>query len=194
VPISTTCVSIPTNTPCPWAPTYTSAQIQYVYRWFSYKKDTILLSGCLYGISFICLGNMASNCLAFAARVLEAAHPGDEPDKGQVRGIALLAAAFACVIHSVSRRGGIWLSNFLAIVKLGILLLIIITTIVVVAGGIKDENGVAVKSVFLDNTYYWKAFQPPVDSTHGAKPVDAGTVNGYAAAFLSISESLDIWA
>ncbi|KAK3900364.1 amino acid permease-domain-containing protein [Staphylotrichum tortipilum] len=159
--------------------------IQYVYRWLSYKKDTVLLSGCLYGISFICLGNMASNCLAFAARVLEAAHPGVDPDKGQVRGIALAAAAFACVIHSVSRRGGIWLSNFLACVKLGILLLIIVMTIVVVAGGVKDAEGVAVKSVFLDNTYYWKAFQPPEDPTPGGE-VKGGTVNGYAAAFLSI--------
>ncbi len=135
---------------------------------------------------------MASNCLAFATRVLEAAHPNEDPDKGQVRGIALLAAAFACMIHSVSRRGGIWLSNFLACVKLGILLLIIVTTLVVVGGSIKDKNGATVPNVFIENTFYETAFQPPRNATAGADPnvqLESGTANGYAAAFLSISET-----
>ncbi len=134
---------------------------------------------------------MASNCLAFAARVLQAAHPNEDPNKAQVRGIALLAAAFACVIHSVSRRGGIWLSNFLACVKLGILLLIIVTTLVVVGGAIKDKDGNTVPNVFIENTFYETAFQPPRNLTVGADPnasLDAGTANGYAAAFLSISK------
>jgi amino acid transporter len=158
--------------------------LQFVYRWVRYRKNTILLSGCLFGISFICVRNMASNCISFALRVSRAAHPSTEPSNGQVRGIAMAAAFFACVIHAVSRRGGIWLNNLLAVIKTGILFVIILTTLVVLAHGFKDRDGNAVPNVFMQNMSYRVAFKPPAN-TGG----EAGTANGYAAAFLSISES-----
>ncbi|KAK0752576.1 amino acid permease-domain-containing protein [Schizothecium vesticola] len=157
--------------------------LQYVYRWWYYKKDTVLLSGCLFGISFICIGNMASNCIAFAVRVLAAADVGQGTlnNNGLVRGIALAAAAFACIIHSVSRRGGIWLSNFLACVKVGILLLIIVAAIRV---------GVLGKGVIQGN--FQTAFTAVTDTkklkatgAHDLARVDGGA-RGYAKAFLSI--------
>ncbi|KAK3381241.1 amino acid permease-domain-containing protein [Podospora didyma] len=159
--------------------------LQFVYRWIYYKKDTVLLSGVLFGISFICIGNMASNCISFAVRVLQAAHPNDEPSNGQVRGIALAAAALACVIHAVSRRGGIWLNNILALVKVGILLVIIATTLAVVGNGIHDKDGNLVQSVFMDNLNPKVAFKAPLAPV-GATQAQEGTVNGYAAALLSI--------
>lgn len=134
---------------------------------------------------------MASNCLAFAVRALQAAHPSEFPNNAQARGVALAAAAAACMIHSVSRRGGIWLSNFLTCVKLGILAVIIGTTLGVVGGGIKDKNGAPIPNVFIENTFYETAFQPPRNTTVGADSsgqLEPGTANGYAAAFLAISE------
>ncbi|KAK4210058.1 amino acid permease-domain-containing protein [Rhypophila decipiens] len=160
--------------------------LQFVYRWLYYKKDTVLYSGCLYGISFIVIGNMASNCINFGSRVLQAANPGATPDNGGVRGVAIAAAAFACVIHAVSRRGGILLNNFLALVKVGILLIIIITTLAVVGGAVKDSNGDKVPNVFGQNLDPKVAFNPPVDPALGVPGVDQGSANGYAAAFLSI--------
>ena len=151
-----------------------------------YKKDTVLLSGCLFGISFICLGNMAGNSIAFAVRVLQAANPGIQPSNGTVRGIALAVAAFACVIHAVSRRGGIWLSNFLACVKAGILLLVVVLAIrfgVLQGSDVINEN-------FSNSISAPKI--PGIASGEDCKAplqVDAGA-SGYARAFLSISEFL----
>ncbi|KAK4445409.1 amino acid permease-domain-containing protein [Podospora aff. communis PSN243] len=169
--------------------------LQYVYRWWYYKKDTVFLSGCLFGISFICVGNMAGNCIAFAVRVLEAANPTDAADlnatdlntaerKGQARGIALAAAALACVIHSVSRRGGIWLSNLLACIKVGILLAILVLAIK--SGHNSREN------IVVDNLRVPGSFQSPSKVLlAGAEPCNSpdgvgGDANGYAKAFLSI--------
>lgn len=157
--------------------------LQFVYRWVRYKKGLILLSGCLFGISFICIGNMASNCISFALRVLQAAHPNDELNNGQVRAIAIAAAFFACFIHAVSRRGGIWLNNLLAVVKMSILFVIIITTFVVLGGRFKKSDGTTVKNVFMENMHYKVAFKNPQGNEEGE-----ATANGYAAAFLSISK------
>jgi hypothetical protein len=151
-----------------------------------YKKDTVLLSGCLFGISFICLGNMAGNSIAFAVRVLQAANPEIQPGNSTVRGIALAAAAFSCVIHAVSRRGGIWLSNFLACVKTCILLLVVVLAIrfgVLQGSGVINEN--------FSNSISAPRI-PRLVSGEDCKTslqVDAGA-SGYARAFLSISEFL----
>ncbi|KAM7202920.1 Amino acid permease domain containing protein [Naviculisporaceae sp. PSN 640] len=161
--------------------------LQYVYRWIYYKKDTVLYSGCLYGISFIIIGNMASNCINFGSRVLQAANPGVVADNGQVRGVAMAAAAFACVIHAISRRGGILLNNLLAMVKVGILFVIIIATLAVVGGAVKDSDGNKVQNVFSDNLDSTAAFSPPRNPELGnTQSLEQGTANGYAAAFLSI--------
>ncbi|KAI8159079.1 High-affinity methionine permease [Colletotrichum sp. SAR 10_70] len=143
--------------------------LQYVFSKPAYRKNTILLSTCIFGITFIVLGNMAGNSLHFAFRVLEAAGHSD-PENGPVRGIALAVAVFACFIHATSRRFGIMLNNFLAVIKIMIMLLIIVAAIVVGAGGLpKTQN------VIEQNT-------SPKTSFAGATK-DA---NGYAQAFLAI--------
>ncbi|KAK4033060.1 amino acid permease-domain-containing protein [Parachaetomium inaequale] len=153
--------------------------LQYVYSKPRYKKDTVLLSGCLFGISFICIGNMAGNCILCALRLLQAAHPGQvakEFAPGQVRGIAIAIAVFACFIHSFSRRGGILLNNILALVKVGILLLIIGMACAVGGGGVHDaSHGTQVPNTFGNNTSLSTAFADA-----------SGEANGYAQAFLSI--------
>jgi amino acid transporter len=69
---------------------------------------------------------MSGNCIAFAIRSLQAANiPRDEQSKGAVYGIAIGVATFACFIHAFSRRGGIWLGNFMAVIKVMILLVVI---------------------------------------------------------------------
>ncbi|EFQ31979.1 high-affinity methionine permease [Colletotrichum graminicola M1.001] len=143
--------------------------LQYVFRKPAYRKNTILLSTCIFGISFIVLGNMAGNCIHFALRVLEAAG-FDEPQNGPVRGIALAAATFSCSVHALSRRFGILLNNTLAMVKIMIMLLIVVAAIVVGAGGFP-----ATENVIADNTSPKNSFR---DASKEA--------NGYAQAFLAI--------
>ncbi|KAK3331585.1 high-affinity methionine permease [Cercophora scortea] len=162
--------------------------LQFVYDWPHYKKDTVLLMGTLFGISFIFVRNMASTCINFGVRVLQAARPGDEPKNGEVRAIAIAAAAFACMIHVVSRRYGIWLNNLLAVVKVGILLVIIFTTLAVVGGGVHDKNGNRVPNVWMQNMDPKVAFKAPASPDGDVNNADLaqGTVTGYAASFLSI--------
>ncbi|KAF9869677.1 high affinity methionine permease [Colletotrichum karsti] len=139
------------------------------YRKPAYRKNTVLLSTCIFGITFIILGNMAGNSIHFALRVLEAAGV-ETPSNGAVRGIALAVAFFACFIHATSRRFGILLNNFLAVIKIMIMLLIIISAVVVGAGGFPNTH-----NVIVDNT-------SPKNSFKGA----SSEANGYAQAFLAI--------
>jgi amino acid transporter len=148
--------------------------LQYVFSRPSYKKGVVVLSGVLFGISFICVGNMAGNCINCALRLMEAANPDkSEADfsRGAIRGIAIIIAIVPCLIHAFSRRGGILLNNFLAIVKVIILLFMIISTWVVAGGwsgvaGISNNANVKPKSDFGSSN----------------------EANGYAQAFLSVSK------
>ncbi|KAF7561456.1 hypothetical protein G7046_g2689 [Stylonectria norvegica] len=142
--------------------------LQYVYRKPAYKKNTVLLSTCLFGVAFVALGNMAGNSISFAIRVLQAADV--EVTNGAVRGIAISVAVFTCFIHAFSRRGGILLNNLLAIIKVMVLLLIIITAIIVGAGGLKKTD-----NIIKENTDIHKAFANASSDS-----------NGYAQAFLAI--------
>ncbi|KAL0929667.1 high affinity methionine permease [Colletotrichum truncatum] len=164
--------------------------LQYVYRRPAYRKNTLLLSTCIFGITFIILGNMAGNCIHFAMRVLEAAgqtsleaspdasldaspdkRPNEGPNEASVRGIAIAVAIFACFIHATSRRFGILLNNFLAIIKIMIMLFIIVTAIVVGAGGFPETT----RNYIGENT-------SPKTSFQGG----SSEANGYAQAFLAI--------
>ncbi|KAK4243530.1 amino acid permease-domain-containing protein [Corynascus novoguineensis] len=130
--------------------------LQYVYSKPRYKKDTVLLIGCLFGISFICVRNMAGNCILCAVRLLQAAYPDQEATSfgsRKVRGIAIAIAVFACFIYSFSRRRGILLNNILALVKVGILLLLIGMAYVVVAGMPNEfHNNTSPSTAFVNTT------------------------------------------
>jgi hypothetical protein len=137
---------------------------------------------------------MAGNCVNFGTRVLMAANPDPSAEVSHtlVCAIATAAAFFSCVVHAVSRRGGIVLNNCLAVVKVCILLIIPGVTFAVLAGKIRGEDGQIVQDVFGKNMDPNVAFQPPRDFNPeaGSPLVDLpnGTVNSYAAAFLSIGE------
>lgn len=128
---------------------------------------------------------MAGNAVAFAIRALQASHPGSTPEdfsSASVRGIAIAVATATCFIHTVSRRGGIILNNFFAIVKVSILILIIIVSIVVSAGGLRDsKTGEKVPNMIGDNADTSKSFLPINDVSSQA--------NGFAQGFLAVGKS-----
>lgn len=126
--------------------------LQYAYGWPAYRPQTLRLIGCVYATVYILIANVAPNCMAFGIRVLMAA---DVPaTNGAVRGIAISVATATCLIHAISRRGGIWLSNLFAVVKVLILLLICITAICAVAGAFNSttyaEPNMRIQSSFAD--------------------------------------------
>lgn len=112
------------------------------------------LAVCIFTVIFIVLGNMAGNAIFFAEYILRAAgvplpEESDAPSmsgyNAKVRCIAIAAVTFACTIHGVWRKGGIYLNNFFAVIKVLILLLIIVTGICAWAGlfGSKAINAVS---------------------------------------------------
>lgn len=143
--------------------------LQYVYAWPAYRprSRTVLLITCVFAMAYIVLGNMAGNCLIFGIRILEAANvPGTN---SAVRGIAVGAATFACGIHAFSRRGGIYLGNIFAIVKVLMLLMIIIAGICAWSGAFHT------KTYAIENMTANYAFSSPSTDSYG-----------YVKAFLAV--------
>jgi amino acid transporter len=111
--------------------------LQFVYRWPAYGTDTIQFITAFFGIPFLFFGTMAGGAINFGIHVLQASNPGfyGDVNSHSVRGIAIAISIASCFIHTLSRRGGLLLSNTLAAVKVGILLLMVIVTIVYAANG-----------------------------------------------------------
>ncbi|KAF1972410.1 hypothetical protein BU23DRAFT_580989 [Bimuria novae-zelandiae CBS 107.79] len=137
---------------------------QYVLPWPAYRHRTVLLITCMYAAAYIVLGNMAGNYLIFGIRILEAAN---KPlTNSEVRELAVAAATFGCAIHTFSRRGGIWLGNVLAIVKVCMLLMMVIISMRAWGGvfGVPNvvEQNLAAQNSFAkpskDPYVYAKAF------------------------------------
>jgi hypothetical protein len=128
---------------------------------------------------------MAGNCINFAIRVLLASNPDNAVDHAQVCAIATAAGFFSCAIHAVSRRGGILLNDFFAIIKVLILATIPAATFAVLAQAVKDPDGKPVPNVFVQNLNLNSAFKAPENTS-----LEKGTVDGYAAAFLSIRKCI----
>lgn len=129
-----------------------------------------LLATCLYGIPFICLGNMAANAILFGENILIACGSAD-PANGPVRVIAVGVATFACALHIVSRWAGIALNNFFGSVKAVMLLMLIVVGIISFAGGL------SVKTLDTAKTNY---------GVHGNFDSASRNSYGYAASFLSV--------
>ena len=86
----------------------------------------------MYGVIYITLGNLSGNSIAFGLYVMEAA--GVTGSDSAVRGLAVMALTFACVLHALWRKGGIVLNNLLAFVKVSTLLAIIVIGLASSAG------------------------------------------------------------
>ena len=110
---------------------------------------------------------MAGNCLIFGIRTLEAADL--RVTNPRVRGLAIGAATVGCGIHAFSRRGGIWLGNAFALVKVCMLLMMIIL-------GVCAWTGMFESSMFVeDNLAAKNSFKHPTSDPYG-----------YVKAFLSM--------
>jgi amino acid permease len=112
---------------------------------------------------------MAGNCLVFGIRSIEAAGHDSTKYPGSVRGIAVGAATFACLIHIFSRRGGIWLGNVFAVIKVLMLTMMVIIGFCAWGGAFKTKN-YATQNMAAQN-----AFKAPATEPYG-----------YVQAFLSV--------
>ena len=100
--------------------------LEYIY------KLPKLRTTCVYGFVFVLLGNMSGNSIALGLYVMEAADIDEHPSA--VRGVAIGSLTVACLLHASWRKGGIIVNNFLAIIKVLILLAVIIIGFAASAG------------------------------------------------------------
>ncbi|OAG40293.1 hypothetical protein AYO21_05384 [Fonsecaea monophora] len=131
-------------------------------------KRPLYLATCVYGIPFICLGTAAGNAIVFAENIMLAS--GKEAINGSVRGIAVGVITFACLLHAISRTGGVWLNNVFGTVKFIMLLLMFILGVVYAGGRLGGNDEIA-----ADNLNVHKSFANAATSSYG-----------YAEAFLGI--------
>lgn len=87
---------------------------------------------CIFGVIYICLGNLSGNAVAFGIYILQAA--GVEGNDSLVRGLAVVCLTAACILHAAWRRGGIVVNNLLAIMKALVLVAIIVIGFAASAG------------------------------------------------------------
>ncbi|KAH8593103.1 amino acid/polyamine transporter I [Bisporella sp. PMI_857] len=107
-------------------------------------KTPKFFASCVYGVTFVLIGNAAANALSFAAHVVTAS--GDDVYHGAssekvsntVRGIAVATMTAVCLLHGIWRRAGIWVNNMFAIFKLLMLLIIIILGFMSIGGKVFD--------------------------------------------------------
>ena len=95
---------------------------------------------------FIIFGNISGNAIAFGfyAAIAAGKDPGDpemKHEKGLVVGLAILTLCISSGIHVFTRRGGILLNNFLASVKILILLTMAILGFVHAGGKYLQATG-----------------------------------------------------
>ena len=100
----------------------------------SYTRPRYLAS-CIFAVFFVLLGDTASNTIAFAKHMLVAFDDTNEnPDYRLQRFVALVCISFICLIHSFSRKMGIFMNNALAACKVCLLLFVVVAGFVCLAG------------------------------------------------------------
>jgi amino acid transporter len=102
----------------------------------------------MYGIMFIMLGNISGNAVAFGIYVGIAA--GHDPiydsannySKGLVIGLAIMTLTVCAAIHIFSRRGGVLLNNFFAVIKVSMIVVLAILGFVHAGGKYLQASGI----------------------------------------------------
>ncbi|KAL1622192.1 hypothetical protein SLS54_005259 [Diplodia seriata] len=107
---------------------------------------------CVYGVLFIVIGNMAGNSIAFGDYILRAAGH-ENPDRASVRGIALGIITFTCLFHGTWRKGGIWLNNIFAALKVATLCFIIVVGFCALGGVFGDNANKAAANFATDRSF-----------------------------------------
>ena len=134
--------------------------LEFMFRDPQSRKSRVT---CSYGIMFILLGNLSGNAIAFGLYFLEAIGQYDpiprtlsgvaqQPHHGAVIGLAIAAQTLAALLHVCSRRGGIFISNSFAVIKVVILIVLICLGAAKAGGafpsGINDPHNFATSTSF----------------------------------------------
>jgi amino acid transporter len=122
----------------------------------------------MYGIPFILLGNLAGNSIACGRYVMLAAGYSDAAgrhtaSKGAVIGIAIAALSMVILVHMCTRRGGIFLNNVFAVLKVMLLLFIIVVGFAFRGDGLPQKDHIGGQNFssptsFADRSRNWSSY------------------------------------
>ena len=87
-------------------------------------------------VVIVVLGASGANCIAFGEYILLAAGNAN-PTQWQIRGIALAALTFSCLLHVLFPKTGIRLLNILGMFKIVLLLLVVFAGFAALSGHLK---------------------------------------------------------
>jgi amino acid transporter len=140
-------------------------------------KSPKFLASCIYGVTFVLIGNAAANALSFASHLVSVSGHYDAIDgtpsrkvSNIVRGVAIGTMTAVCLLHGIWRRAGIAVNNVFALFKLLMLLMIIILGFMSIGGKVFHTPSPAADNLSPNNSF--KNAQ--------------GSAYGYAEAYLAI--------
>ncbi|KAI0069887.1 high-affinity methionine permease [Panus rudis PR-1116 ss-1] len=102
-----------------------------------YTRPKYLVTA-MYAAYVVLLGWASGNSVVFGEYILHAAQV--EVDRWNQRGIALACITAAFLIHATNVRAGLWLQNFLGVIKLIIILIIIVAGWAALGGALKVDK------------------------------------------------------
>jgi amino acid transporter len=149
---------------------------EFNYLNYLIKKPKFLAS-CVYGVTFVLVGNAAANALSFASHLVSTSTHYDAIDgtpsrttSNMVRGIAIGTMTAVCLLHGIWRRAGIAVNNVFAIFKLLMLLMIIILGFMSIGGKVFHTHPPAAANLSPSHSFKNKQTDP----------------YGYASAYLAV--------
>ncbi|KAL1875908.1 hypothetical protein VTK73DRAFT_9763 [Phialemonium thermophilum] len=139
------------------------------------------LATCIFAVQFVLFAISTGNSISFSAYILRAATGDAHNGSWMNKGISIAAISVVCLIHSLTPRLGIWLSNGLGALKLVILALVVCTGFAALAG----RTVAPTPHNFSSFNGEGSSSDPDEDSTAAAA--------GYALALLQVLYSYSGW-
>jgi amino acid transporter len=140
------------------------------------------LATCIFAVQFVLFAVSTANSISFSSYILKAATNDAENGSWLNRGISVAAITAVCLIHSLTPRLGIWLSNGLGAFKLVLLLLVVCTGFAALAG-----------RTVTPSPHNFSSFHGPGSAHESEEDTPASHTAGYALALLQVLYSYSGW-
>lgn len=110
-----------------------------VYLERVYRRPRYLAT-CIFAVQFVLFAISTAGSISFSSYMILANGSGDAAEPWVIRGVAISAITLVCLIHALTPRLGIWLSNGLGAFKLVLLSLVVFTGFAALSGKMQGPS------------------------------------------------------